>query len=370
MNDLHKTTLESVNVGILVFSRDGRLVYINPAAEEILRASAHSLSGRHFRFLFRGSPAAVRIVRKALEEKAAVTGFDIGLRVPGGASPGSSAPMTVIIGASPMPGPADEPGGVVLSIKPAEILTMVGREEGAAQSAEEMQMLAYGIAHEIKNPLGGIRGAAQLLLRNEGSAAERREGTALILREAARINDLVEKMLDMSRTPPPPRPFSVLRLLQDAVKLLSAEIRARNRDVRFELSVDPSLPDTSGHADTIFRAILNVVKNAVEAVDEKGIVRIDARMNFDYRWSLGKGRKRSFIEITVSDNGPGMTEANVRKALLPFYTTKPGGTGLGLVMARQALSHHGGKLEIKSVRGEGTAVKISLPADAGRSRAP
>ena len=89
-------------------------------------------------------------------------------------------------------------------------------------------------------------------------------------------------------------------------------------------------------------------------------------MNVDYRWSLGKGRRRSFVEIAVTDDGPGMSEADARRALLPFFTTKPGGTGLGLVMARQAVSRHGGTLEIKSVRGKGTTVKISLPVDPGK----
>lgn len=367
MSGLHQIALESVNVGILAFGPGGRLAYINPAAEEILGASARSLAGRHYRTLFRGSPGAARIVRKALAENCAVTGYDIALRVPGRGTAGSLAPATVIVGASPMGAPGGE-AGVVVSIKPAEILTMVGRDEEAWQSAEEMQTLAAGLAHEIKNPLGGIRGAAQWLLREEGTPEERREGMRLILREAARINDLVEKMLEMSRPLPPPRPFSVLPLLQDAVNLLSAEVRAQARNVRFELSVDPSLPDAAGHADTIFRAVLNVAKNAVEAVSDGGVVRVDARMNFDYRWSSGRGRKRSFIEITVSDDGPGMTEADVRKALLPFYTTKASGTGLGLVMARQALARHGGKLEIRSARGEGTSVRLSLPAAAPRSR--
>jgi two-component system nitrogen regulation sensor histidine kinase GlnL len=229
-----------------------------------------------------------------------------------------------------------------------------------------MQMLAYGIAHEIKNPLGGILGAGQWILRREASEEERREGVRLILREAERINGLVEKMLEMGKSPPSPRPFPLPPLLKQAEELLRAEIRAQRKEIAFELRVDPSLPDVSGHSDTIFQAIVNILKNAVEAIDRKGIIRIDGRMNFSYRWSRGKGRKRTFLELTIADTGPGMSEEDARKALLPFYTTKPKGTGLGLVMARQAVTRHGGKLEIKSVRGAGTAVKISLPVDPGK----
>jgi two-component system nitrogen regulation sensor histidine kinase GlnL len=363
LTDLHQHTLESLNIGILVFSRAGKLAYMNPAAEEIFRGSAQALRGRHYRTLFRGSPTAIRIARKALTENAAVTGFDVELSLPDRGS--GSPPLPVIIGASPLSGPAGEQSGAVLSILPAEILTMVEQEDQAAVSAEEMQMLALGLAHEIKNPLGGILGAAQWILRRDTSGEEREEGIRLILREAGRINSLVEKMLEMGKSPPSPRPFPLLPLLREAEELLRSEARSRGKEIAFELLVDPSLPDVSGHRDMIFQAVVNVLKNAVEAIEGKGTIRIDARMNFNFRWSRGKG-KRSFLELVLSDSGPGMSEEDVRKALLPFYTTKPKGTGLGLVMARQAVTRHGGKLEIKSVRGSGTTVKISLPVDPGK----
>ncbi len=373
MNGLHQQALESVNVGILVFDRAGKLRYINPAAEEILQGSSRALAGRHYRTLFRGSPGAVRIIRKALEENAPVTGFDVELKLPRrteGAADAGASTLPVIVGASPLPGPSGEPGGAVLSLKSAEILAMVGEEERAGMSAEELSTLAYGIAHEIKNPLGGILGAAQWILRRESSEEERREGTRLILREAERINSLVEKMLDMGKTPPPPRPVPLLPLLREAEELLRADVRAQGKTIAFELRVDPSLPDVSGHADTIFRAVVNVLKNAAEAIERTGTVRIEARMNVNFRWGRDRGRKRSFIDVVIADDGVGMTEEDARKALLPFYTTKAKGTGLGLVMARQAVSRQGGKMEIKSVRGEGTTVKISLPVDPGRKPVP
>lgn len=373
MSNLFQRTLESVNTGILAFDGTGRLVYVNPAAEEILHGSARVLAGKHYRTVFRGSPGAARILRKALEENAAVTGYDVELKIPRrgrGTEYHPSTRFPVILGASPMPGPSGEANGAVLSIKPAEILTLVGQEERAAVSAEELQTLAYGIAHEIKNPLGGIRGAAQWMLREEASGAEREEGTQLILREAERINDLVEKMLEMGRTPPPPKPFPVLPVLREAEELMRAEVRARKKEVHFEIVTDPSLPDVSGHPDSVFRAIVNVLKNAVEAIPEKGTVRIHTRMNVNYRWGRGKGRMRSFVDIFIADDGTGMSEDEIRRAMLPFYTTKAKGTGLGLVMARQSISRYGGKMEIKSVRGSGTTVTISLPVHPGKKKGP
>lgn len=373
MTDFLRRTLESVNVGILVFDAAGKLAYINPAAEEILQGSSQALSGRHFRTVFRGSPGAVRILRKALEEHTPVTGFDVELRPAAGgraARGDGGATLPVMLGASPLVGPGGEPQGAVLSVKSSEILSLVGREEQAATSAEEMQMLAYGIAHEIRNPLGGILGAAQWILRGDGTAEERTEGVRLIQREARRINDLVEKMLEMGKAPPHPRPFHLAPLLREAEQLLASESRAQGKRVTFELRVDPSLPPVSGHPDTVYRALLNVMKNAVESIASAGTVRVEARMNVNYRFAVGRGRKRSFLDVEIADDGVGMTEQELRKALLPFYTTKPKGTGLGLAMARQAVSRHGGKLEIRSTRGAGTTVRISLPVDPGRKAAP
>ncbi len=366
MNRLFQQTIESVNFGILVFEREGRLVYLNPAAEEILRGSLQALKGRHYRTVFAGSPVTIRILRKALEEGSAVTAFDVELARPSAphhAGGEGAATLPVIVGASPLAGETGDNQGAVLSIKSAEFLSQVGQEERAATSAEETQMLAYGIAHEIKNPLGGILGAGQWILRHGTTEAERNEGIRLILREAGRINELIEKMLEMGRTPPPPRRVRLLPLLRDAEELLEAEVRSQGKKIRFEMKVDPSLPDVSGHADTIYRALLNVLKNAVEAIEDEGTVRVEARMNVNYRLSRGAGKKRSFLDVIIGDTGIGMSGEDLRKAVLPFYTTKPKGTGLGLVMVRQAISRHGGKLAIKSVRGEGTTVTISLPVE-------
>ncbi len=369
MSDLLRRTLESVNVGILVFDPSGKLAYINPAAEEILQGSFQGLAGKHYRTLFRGSPGAVRIVRKAIEENTPVTGFDVALKPVGRGrtiSHRGAASIPVMLGASPLAGPSGDPQGAVLSVKSSEILSLVGQEERAAVRAEEMQMLAYGIAHEIKNPLGGILGASQWILRGDAPDEDLVEGVRLILREARRINDLVEKMLDMGKAPPPPRPFALPPLLREAEQLLLAEARAQGKEVRFSFHVDPSLPPVSGHPDTVYRALLNVLKNAVEAIERSGTVAIETRMNVNYRVARGRGRKRSFLEIEITDDGKGMTGEEMRKAFLPFYTTKASGTGLGLVMARQAVTRLGGKMEIRSSPRSGTSVILSLPTDPGR----
>ncbi len=369
MNDLSRQTLEAVHVGILTVDASGRVAYLNPAAEEILRGSSRALVGKHYRHVFRGSPEAGRVVRKALEEGTAVTAYDVELSAPfrGGGLP--PAPVPVILGASPLAGEPGDPPRAVVWIKPAEILSLVGQEERAAMGAEELQTLAYGIAHEIKNPLGGILGAAQWMLRAETPAEERREGARLILREAGRINGLVEKMLEMGKAPPPPRPFPILPILSEAEELLRADARAQGKRIRFERDADPSLPDAIGHPEPTFRAIVNLLKNAVEAIPSEGTVRVTAQMNVNYRWGTGRGRRRSFLEITVTDDGQGMTPEALRKAAIPFFTTKPRGTGLGLVMARQAVSRQGGMFAIRSEPGKGTTVRLSLPvARAGGRR--
>ncbi|MCL2102916.1 MAG: ATP-binding protein [Syntrophorhabdaceae bacterium] len=368
MNNLPRRILESINIGIAVFDACGKLSYINAAGEEILQRSYKSLAGKHYRAVFRGSPDATRILRKTFDKGAPVSGFDVELRK--AKNSGEEAPLRVILGASPLTGEDGEPRGLALYMKSSEIISLMGGNEEEAMGADGMQTLAYGIAHEIKNPLGGILGAAQWILAKKCTEEEHAEGIRLIQREARRINDLVEKMLEMGKKPPSPRPFDIAPLLMEARQLILSEERSRGKAIEIELCMDPSIPPVSGHPDTVYRALLNILKNAAEAIAQSGAIRMELRLNMNYRLGLGRKRKRSFIEIEIADNGIGMTPEQLLKAHLPFFTTKPKGTGLGLAMARQAVEMHGGKLEIKSRVGQGTTVKISLPVDPGRKNMP
>ncbi|MCL1927079.1 MAG: ATP-binding protein [Syntrophorhabdaceae bacterium] len=368
MNDLPRRILESVNMGIAVFDTYGKLSYINPAAEEILQGSFKSFAGKHYRAIFRGSPGAIRVIRKTFDDGTPVAGFDVELRKTKNTAREGS--LQVMLGSSPLIGEEGVTRGLVLYIKPSEILSLMGLEEEDTFGADGMQMLAYGIAHEIKNPLGGILGAAQWILRREGTEEERADGVRLIQREARRINELVEKMLEMGKKPPPPRPFDIAPLLREARQLILSEAHSQGKAVETELRVDPSIPPVSGHPDTVYRALLNILKNAIEAIPQAGAIRMEARMNVNYRLGVGRKRKRSFLEIEITDTGVGMTPEQLIKARLPFYTTKPKGTGLGLAIARQAIERHEGILEIKSHPEEGTTVKISLPVAPSRKSAP
>lgn len=302
-----------------------------------------------------------RILRRALTEGAEVTSFDAPFTAPFPGSRTRSDMQTAIVGASPLSMPDGSASGAVLHIRTAGVLSRAVREEREAGNVEELQTLAWGLAHEIKNPLGGILGAAQWILRTGVPADEREEGIRLVLREAGRINALVEKMLEMGRTPPAPRPFSVLPLISDARALVMAEARNAGKEIAVELHLDPSLPDVSGHADSVYQAILNILLNASEAIPGKGVVEVHARMNANLKMRPARGRRRSLLEIVVTDDGPGMSAESARKALLPFFTTKPKGTGLGLALVRQTVTRHGGTVSISSEEGKGTTVSIQLP---------
>jgi len=204
LSDLLRQTLSRSNIGILVFDPAGKLAYINPAAE---RDPARLLPGacrETFPDTVPGIAGGGPDRRKAIEENTPVTGFDVALKPVdrGQAVPRrGAASVPVMLGASPLSGPSGDPQGAVLSVKSSEILSLVGQEERAAVRAEEMQMLAYGIGPRDQESLGGILGAAQWILRGGGPDEDRAEGVRLILREARRINDLVEKMLEMGRPP-------------------------------------------------------------------------------------------------------------------------------------------------------------------------
>jgi two-component system nitrogen regulation sensor histidine kinase GlnL len=146
------------------------------------------------------------------------------------------------------------------------------------------------------------------------------------------------------------------------MELAAAEARGAGKAVSLELFADPALPAAVGDPDTVYRVLVNLVKNALDAVADGGTVRIEARVAVGMRVRRGGRRGRNTLELAVADDGAGMTGEQAEKAFLPFYTTKPKGTGLGLVMARQAVARQGGTLEIRSAPGRGTTVTISLPA--------
>ena len=200
-----------------------------------------------------------------------------------------------------------------------------------------------GLAHEIKNPLTGIKGAAELLAGLFPSDYRARQYCDLILRGVDRLAALVEEVLAVSGPQRLKRePVNIHQVLHHALAMAGLH-PATPPSIVVVQRFDPSLPEVSGDAAALERVFLNLIKNAVEAIESSGIIRLQTRMETQFRLT-SRGVRRQFLRVEISDSGKGMTSAEAAQLFTPFYTTKPNGTGLGLVLSQRIITLHGGKI--------------------------
>jgi two-component system nitrogen regulation sensor histidine kinase GlnL len=222
--------------------------------------------------------------------------------------------------------------------------------------------IAIGLAHEIRNPLGAIRGAVQLMRRELGDDARLGEYTDVLLKEVDRVNRILEMLLDISRPVTlRPVPLNVHQLLE-RVALLSEEMASRRR-VQIVRRYDPSLPPILADEDRILQVFHNLVRNAIEAMADGGRLTLVTRPSMNPLFTkvdLGHGQ-RSMAEIQVIDEGQGIPETTRARLFTPFFTTKDKGLGLGLALCHRIIEEHHGGIHITSEPSRGTAVSCFLP---------
>lgn len=227
------------------------------------------------------------------------------------------------------------------------LLHNLALHRGAAQAlgaAEpDLRLSPAGLAHEVKNPLTGIKGAAELLAGRLGSDPRAQQYCGLILEGVNRITALVEQVLAASS---PQRlsfgPVNIHRVLHQALRMAGLHPHPPG-GMTVEQLFDPSLPEISADAAALERTFLNLMRNAAEAVGTSGTIRLRTRMETEFRLNA-EGRRLQFLRVEVSDSGRGMNAGEMAQLFTPFFTTKPSGTGLGLVLSQRIIAAHGGKL--------------------------
>lgn len=231
----------------------------------------------------------------------------------------------------------------------------IDRDERHVTLQDTMRKLARGLAHEVKNPLGGIRGAAQLLAR-ELTRNDQREYTSVIMAEADRLRNLVDRILG-----PNGRlkfqPVNVHHVIERVVKVLDAEAPSR---VRFERAYDPSLPEIEGDFETLVQATLNVLRNAALALEEVDDPVIQLHTRVLRQFTIGTFRHRLVANVEFRDNGPGVPDDIAENIFYPMISGRPGGSGLGLAITQTILAQHNGLVECESEPGR-TVFSFYLP---------
>jgi two-component system nitrogen regulation sensor histidine kinase GlnL len=350
--------LDSLPHPVVMVDADRTICYANLAAEAFFRSSRSFLTRHEIdHFVPFGSPV-LTLVDQVRHEDSPINEYKVDI-----SSPRIGRDKVVDVYASPV---AERPGHVVLMFQPRTMADKIDRQLTHRGAARTVTGLAAMLAHEIKNPLSGIRGAAQLLEMSAGD--EDRQLTRLIMEEADRIVNLVDRMEVFSDERPIERePVNIHKVLEH-VKRLSKSGFARN--LRLVEDYDPSLPAVYGNRDQLIQVFLNLAKNAAEALSNTP----DAEIVFSTAFRPGihlsvqgsSERVSLPLEFSVRDNGPGVPE-DIRTYIFdPFVTTKTNGSGLGLALVAKIVGDHGGVIECDSEPRK-TAFRILLPAWRGES---
>ena len=340
--------LDLLASAVVLVDDDYAIRYLNPAAENLVAASTKILAGHPLSEVINYSHGLQTALDEALANNWAYTGQNIELKRADGDSLQVNCTVT----------PVEAPGsGLLIEMWPIDQQLKASREERLLEQQQANRELIRNLAHEIKNPLGGIRGAAQLLeheLAELANAPALREYTQVIIKEADRLQDLMQRLLTPQR-PMHPGPVSIHEVLERVRSLLVAEFP---QALQVRRDYDTSLPDLVGDREQLIQAILNIARNAAQAMQGAGMITLRTRAARQV--TLAKKRYRLAMELQVIDDGPGIPPDILERMFYPLVSGREGGSGLGLTIAQNFVQHHHGTIECESRPGR-TAFTIRLP---------
>jgi two-component system nitrogen regulation sensor histidine kinase GlnL len=347
---MHKRILDHLNSAILLFDRDLNLVYINTSGEVLLADSANQLLGMNACELFKTSdPALLANLKLSLSMAEPLLDRALTLNRIGQS-------ITITFSATPIMNDDGQPE-VLVELLQVDNHLRISKEEQLLSQQNTARLLVRGLAHEIKNPLGGLRGAAQLL-DLELVDPDLKEYTGIIIAESDRLQGLMDKMLGPNKLPNK-KLLNIHEVLARVRQLVEAEA---NGNILILCDYDPSIPDLKADKDQLIQAVLNIVRNAVQALDGAGVIKLKTRVKRNV--TIGRKCHKLTVKIDINDNGPGIDAEMMNQIFYPMITGRPEGTGLGLSIAHSLISQHNGLIECQSEPGN-TTFTILLPIESG-----
>jgi two-component system nitrogen regulation sensor histidine kinase GlnL len=344
--------LELLATAVLLLREGRRVAYANPAAENLFELSRAKIVGHTMKDLFGDARGLTAAVDKAVVSGASYTEQELELGM------GSKPKLHLVCTVSPVEG-ADH--ALALEFRHIDQQLKIAREERLREQQQANRELIRSLAHEIKNPLGGIRGAAQLLER-ELEHAQLIEYTQVIIGEADRLQSLVNRLLTPHRLPSYRRTN-----IHEVLVRVKGVVQAEFPHIPIVSDFDASLPEFDADPEQLTQALLNIVKNAAQALS--GTTRgpeIVMHTRVARGVTLAKRRHRLALMAAVEDNGPGVAPEIRDRIFYPLVSGREGGSGLGLTIAQTLVAQHGGNIECESAPGR-TVFTILLPLESGRA---
>jgi two-component system nitrogen regulation sensor histidine kinase GlnL len=340
--------LDTLNISVICLDKNRTINYVNFAAEELFSSSASSLYGKNIHQLF--SQVEPNTITKKLDAFSgdffSVTEHDAKITLANGKSISADYSIYPIDS-------TEQTHHILLEIKLLDWQSIIASEEFTNLRKQVSHQFAQGMAHEIKNPLGGIRGAAQLLERELGEP-KLKQYTDVIISEVDRLTALINNMLGPN-TKIIKSPVNILEVLEHIRRLILAAEAPR---INIKMDYDPSIPELMGDKRELIQALLNIVQNAVQSIDNAGEITFKTRIG--RRFTVGKITHPLVVQVDISDNGNGISAEIQDTIFLPMVTNKAQGSGLGLPIAQEIVSRHGGIILFNSSP-QGTTFSTILP---------
>ncbi|HET8704748.1 MAG TPA: nitrogen regulation protein NR(II) [Pseudomonadales bacterium] len=350
----HKRILDHMATAVLVLDIELRVQYMNPAAENLLAVSiARREAPLVWDLFWEAAPGSADMLQTAVSTRQGYTKREAHLQLPSGQQ------LTVDYTVTPFH-ELGTPLMLLVEIRTLDRLLKISREDSIISAQQATRALVRGIAHEVKNPLGGIRGAAQLLAK-ELPNDELRDYTNVIISETDRLRNLVDRMLG-PRTVPHYQYINIHEVIERVRNIISAEAHEKVNVIR---DYDPSLPDVYADPDQLIQAILNIVRNAMQALLENPKQQnpsITLRSRALRQFTIGSIRHRLVICVEIIDNGPGIPNDLQETMFYPMVSGRAHGTGLGLSIAQNIINQHHGLIECDSIPGH-TVFRLYIPLE-------
>jgi len=337
-------TLEHLATAVILLDEQSRVAYFNPAAENLFALSSKNLIGHPVQHVFTHTEQLVAAIQQALTNNASYIEHDLTL--------GTHAHGKLHLRCAATPLLSDK-HYLLLEFHPMDRPLKLAREEQMLDQTQANRLLLRNLAHEIKNPLGGIRGAAQLL-EQELEKPSLREYTQVVIQEADRLRSLMEKLLAPQHAPH----FSALNIHEVLERVRSLVLAEMPKELVIERDFDISLPPLMGDKEQMIQVVLNIVRNAAQAMQGQGTIVLRTRIARQV--TLIKKRHRLAIMVQIEDDGPGVPEHLRDKIFYPLVSGRPDGHGLGLTLAQDFVSQHQGSIEFESEPGH-TCFTVMLP---------